>query len=257
MPDSFTFGGITTTDYGLWVFRPTSHTIPSKPYELVSVPGKMGDVPIGGNKVNNETISYTCIAVPSALGYGNYQTYAEAMSAFRNAMLSTKGYRRLTDTFDAIHYREACYAGPTEVVDRRDYVMGKFAIEFTAKPQRYIDLDDISVASDTTKTLTLTEFPADIMNLEPIITVTGTGTITFSDIDDNVLKTITITQNPGTVVVNSQLKECYSGSDSANGWVQFNDYQFPVFGPFYGYAGQVKVVTSGVSLVIDPGGYEL
>lgn len=257
MPDSFTFGPITTTDYGIWVFRPTTVQTPDKPYELTSVPGKMGDVQVGGDKVNNEIIPYTCMFVPGQNGYGNYATLSAAVSAFRNAILSTKGYQTLSDTFDTGHYRKACYVGPTDILSSMDYTLGKCVLEFNAMPQRFVSLNSISVGSGVTKTLTLTEFPADKVNLEPIITVTGTGTITFKDTSDNVLKTITVTQNPGTVVINSRLKECYSGANSANGWVQFSDYQFPVFGPFYGYAGQVKVTTSGVSLSIDPGGYEL
>ena len=257
MRNSFTFGQISTADYGIWVFKPLTIQTPEKPYEVATVPGKNGDIPIGGDSVSNEIIPYQCVFLRGENGYGDYDTLDEAVSAFRNAILTTKGYRVLEDSFDNVHYRKAYYAGPVDIIKSADYTMAKCTLEFNAMPKRFITLPAISVGADATKTLSLTEFPADKVNLEPVITVTGTGTITFKDMSDNVLKTITVTQNPGTVVVNSQLKECYSGSNSANSFVQFNDYQFPAFGPFYGYAGQVKVTTVGVSLSIDPGGYEL
>ena len=131
-----------------------------------------------------------------------------------------------------------------------------FDLTFNVDPRHFVTLNPISVAAGATKHLTLTEFPADKVNLEPIISVAGTGTIRFTD-GVNTLHTIAITQNPGTVIINSQLKECYTGSASANSFVRFSNYQFPVFGPFYGYADQVTVITSGVSITIDPGGFEL
>lgn len=252
-----TFGTIDSRNYGVYISGTGRLNIPERVYELTSVPGKMGDVPIDYKKVANAELVYPAFFAPLGGSYGNYATLNAAVGAFRTALLTTHGYAELCDTYDLTHYRKAVFIGDIEIEPTTVFDAAQFELTFNVAPQRYVDLDDITVASGVTKTLTLTEFPADIMNLEPIITVTGTGTITFKDISDNVLKTITITQNPGTVVINSQLKECYSGSDSANGWVQFSDYQFPVFGAFYGYAGQVKVTTSGVSLSIDPGGYEL
>lgn len=217
----------------------------------------MGDVPIDYRKVANAELIYPAFFAPLGGTYGNYATLNEAVGAFRTALLSTKGYAQLSDTYDSAHYRKAVFTGDIEIEPTMMLDAAEIELVFNVAPQRFVTLNAISVGAGVTKTLTLAEFPADKMILEPIITVTGTGSITFSDTSNNVLKTITITQNPGTVVIDSQLKECYSGSNSANGWVQFSDYQFPVFGAFYGYAGQVKVTTSGVSLSIDPGGYEL
>lgn len=252
-----TFGTIDSRNYGVFISGTGRLNIPERVYEMTSVPGKMGDVPIDYKKVANAELIYPAFFAPLGGSYGNYATLNAAVGAFRSALLTTHGYAKLTDTYDSTHFRKAVFLGDIEVEPTTMFDAAEFELTFNVAPQRYVYLNDIAVASGVTKTLTLQEFPANIMNLEPIITVTGTGTITFTDIDDNVLKTITITQNPSTVVINSQLKECYSGSNSANGWVQFSDYQFPVFGAFYGYAGQVKVATVGVSLVVDPGGYEL
>lgn len=257
MRNYLTFGTIDSRDYGVYISGSGRLNIPERVYEMVSVPGKMGDVPVDYRKVANAELIYPAFFAPIGGSFGNYATLNDAVGALRYALLSTHGYAKLTDTYDSTHYRKAVFLGDIDVTPTDGFDAAEFDLSFNVAPQRYIDLDDITVAANVTKTLTLTEFPADKMILEPIITVTGTGSITFKDVSDNVLKTITITQNPGTVVINSQLKECYAGSNSANNFVQFSDYQFPVFGAFYGYAGQVKVTTSGVSLTIDPGGYEL
>ena len=251
------FNGIDCRNYGVFISGSGRYNVPERMYELTSVPGRMGDVPIDYKKVANIELVYPAFFSPLGGSYGNYHTMQEAIYAFRAALLSSHGYCTLTDSYDLAHYRKGVFVGDFEIEPTIVLDAAEFELTFNVAPQRYVYLNDITVSSGVTKTLTLTEFPANKMNLEPIITVTGTGSITFSDTSNNVLKTITVTQNPGTVVINSQLKECYSGSSSANGWVQFNDYQFPVFGAFYGYAGQVKVTTSGVSLSIEPGGYEL
>lgn len=257
MRNYLTFGSIDSRNFGVYISGTGRLNIPERVYEMTSVPGKMGDVPIDYRKVANAELTYPAFFAPLGGSYGNYATLNAAVGAFRSALLSTHGYAVLTDTYDSTHYRKAVFLGDIDIEPTTVYDAAEFELTFNVAPQRFATLAPITVAADVTKTLTLTEFPADKMNLEPIITVTGTGSITFKDMSDNVLKTITITQNPGTVVINSQLKECYSGSNSANGFVQFSDYQFPVFGAFYGYAGQVKVTTSGVSLMIEPGGFEL
>lgn len=254
MRNYFTFGSIDSRNFGVYISGSGRLNIPERMYELVSVPGKMGAVPIDGKRIENAELTYPAFIVPSFGGYGSLD---EAVGAFRTALLNTSGYASLSDSYDTTHYRKAVFIGDIELEPTSKLDAAEFDLVFNVDPRRFVTLDTISVAAGITKQLTLAEFPANKMNLEPIITVTGTGTITFKDSNNNTLKTVTITQNPGTVVINSQLKECYSGSGSANGWVQFSDYQFPVFGKFYGYAGQVTVITSGVSLSIQPGGYEL
>ena len=257
MRNYLTFGSIDSKNYGVYISGTGRLNIPERVYELTSVPGKMGDVPIDYRKVANAELIYPAFFAPVGGTYGNYATLNEAVGAFRTALLSTNGYAQLSDSYDATHHRKAVFVGGIDVEPTAMFDAAAFELAFNVAPQRFITLSPVTVSAGATKTLTLAEFPADKVNLEPVITVTGTGTITFKDTSDNVLKTITVTQNPGTVVINSQLKECYSGANSANNWVQFSDYQFPAFGPFLGYAGQVKVTTSGVSLSIEPGGYEL
>ena len=252
MRNYFTFGSIVSRDYGVYISGSGRLNIPERVYELTSVPGKMGDVPVDHRKVANAELTY-----PAFIIKGSFPTLNDAVAPFRAALLSTHGYARLTDTYDPAHYRKAVFLGSIDLEPDVTLSAAAFDLIFNVAPQRFVTLGAISVSAGVTKTLTLTEFPADSLNLEPIITVAGTGTITFTDARDNVLKTITVTQNPGTVVINSQLKECYAGANSANSFVRFSDYQFPVFGPFCGYAGQVKVKTVGVSLSIDPGGYDL
>ena len=254
MRNYFTFGSIDSRNYGVYISGSGRLNIPERVYELVSVPGKMGAVPIDGKRIENAELTYPAFIVPSFGGYGSLDA---AVGAFRTALLNTSGYASLSDSYDTTHYRKAVFIGDIDVEPTSKLDVAEFELVFNVDPRRFVTLGTIAVTAGVTKQLSLAEFPADKMNLEPIITVTGTGTITFTD-GVNTIKTITVTYNPGTITINSQLKECYTATgDSANGWVQFSDYQFPVFGAFYGYAGQVTVITSGVSLSIQPGGYEL
>lgn len=259
MPDNFVFGGVDTLDYGAYVFPNSRFQIPEKDIEFEPIPGKLGDVVIGGKRLENEEVSYTVIITPTNGAYGDYSTMEEAFSALRHALLSTNGYATLTDSVDDSHYRKAVFIGADGVKITRDETQAKFELIFSCKPQRFIAMPSIAVPADSAGLVLDTEdFPSDTKNCEPIIEVTGTGSISFQIGDDpTVVQQVFIDQNPGTIIIDSQRKDCYYSGGSANSFVRFSNYQFPAFGPWFENAGQVTISTAGVSLEIDPGVFVL
>lgn len=262
-----TFGDIDTRDFGVWITGTGRLHIPEHVYEMVAVPGRMGDVPIDQMRVGNKELVYPAIFAPP---YGNYHSLNEAVGAFRTRMLSIRGYAEIHDTYDVTHYWKGVYAGGVDVEPSMMLDAASFDLVFNVSPQTFIYLPTIEIpgAASLTKTeLSLTQFPANIANLDPIITVGGTGDarITFvkhgEPLSTGTIHSIYLTRSSETVIINSQLKECYTSTgSSANGLVQFSDYQFPRFGAFYGYAGQVDVYVQGAvgsTITIEPGGYQL
>lgn len=271
MRNWITFGTIDSRDYGIYISGTGRLNIPERVYEMVSVPGKMGDVAIDYKKVANAALTYPAFFAPV---FSQYENLNDAVGAFRNAMLSVHGYAPLRDTYDPTRYRKAVFLGdidikPTDVLDAAN-----FDLTFNVAPQRYVDLPEITISGTVqpnvtlAQELSLTEFPANIMNLEPIITIGGTGNTAVyfckhgQGLPAGLIHRIIVRRTDEEVIVNSHLKECYtSGGTSANQMVEFSNYQFPVFGPFFGYAGAVDVLIMGATgektITIAPGGYEL
>ena len=225
MPDTFTFGTLTTSSYGIVVYRPTEFVSPERECEYISIPGRNGDLIVGDNRLSNYIDSYHCIFVASNGTYGNYSTLDGAVNAFRRTMLGLTGYNTLRDTFDTAHYREASFTGPLSIVYSKDHTQAKCTVEFNCKPQWFLDAtSSIAIPSSGTASL-----PTNEHRGYPLVTVTGTGTLQFWG--GLQWQTITITQNfANGLVIDSLLRDCYSVDDntvSANQYVQFSAYKFP------------------------------
>lgn len=257
MRNYITFNGTDLRNYGMYISGAGRIQIPTRAYEFAQVPGKLGDVILGGRRIENEEIVYPAFIAPVSGACGNYATYEEAFFALRNYLLTVSGYQTLTDSYNGTYYRKACFVGGISADSMTDLKSGSFDLAFNCKPQRFFNVAAISVAAGVTKQA-LATFPAATANCEPIIEVTGTGDFYFyTGVSETQVAHITVSQNPDTVTIDCQRKECYYSGGSANQWVTFDNYQFPALGPFFGNAGAVKVTTNGVSLSIDPGAYLL
>lgn len=254
MRNYITFNGTDLRNYGMYISGAGRIQIPTRAYEFAQVPGKLGDVILGGRRIENEGIVYPAFIAPVNGACGNYATYEEAFFALRNYLLTVSGYQTLTDSYNGTYYRKACFVGGISADSMTDLKSGSFDLIFNCKPQRFITVPDISVAEGVTASINI---PLSY-NWEPVITVTGTGEFIFyHGPSDGIGQHITVSQNPGWVVIDCQLKECYCNEGPANKWVSFSDYNFPAFGPFFGDVDGISVETDGVSLSIEPGAYLL
>ncbi len=139
MPDSFSFGNIKTSDYGIMAFPPTVIEGPERAYEYTPIPGRSGDLIIHDRRINNSIVNYGCIFCPNDNGmYGNYPSLEEAVTAFHSGLLSQAGYFDLSDTFNPAYFRKASFPGPLEITYSGDKRLAKCVVSFNCKPQRYL-----------------------------------------------------------------------------------------------------------------------
>lgn len=151
MPDSFSFGNIKTSDYGIMAFPPTVIEGPERAYEYTPIPGRSGDLIIHDRRINNSIVNYGCIFCPNDNGmYGNYTSLEEAVTAFHSGLLSQAGYFDLSDTFNPAYFRKASFPGPLEITYSGDKRLAKCVVSFNCKPQRYLYSGEATYRFDQT-----------------------------------------------------------------------------------------------------------
>lgn len=246
MLNSFTFAGVSSREFGVYISGSGRITVPEKAYDFQQIPGRSGDLIVHrAARVNNDLITYPAFIAPTN-DRGVLRPYPEMVSKLRAWLLSVRGYAVLTDSYDCEHYRLAAFAGPIEFESLPDLRAGTFEIPFNCKPQRYHwdEEDAFALAIGETKNV---EAPCYAFS-EPLIAVTGTGSFAVGD------QTITIADNTltGPIYIDNMLMSCYDAAGvNANRFVSFSDYEFPVI------EDGTTVDAGTVSLEVKPRWYEL
>ena len=121
------FGGIDSRDYDVFVSFSDIDTVPRRVYTKVDIVGKNGAVLIDEGKYEDVPHSYDCIVLDN-----------EKRVAFVNAIMSKKGYQRLTDSYGTDEYYTAVLEENIEQKTTRVRDKFKFKLVFTRKPQRFL-----------------------------------------------------------------------------------------------------------------------
>ena len=90
MRNYFTFGEFDSRDFGVFITRDGVYNAPKRAYRQVQVPGRNGDLMIDEGRFENINVTYP------ALIYSRFDSNIEGL---RNALLSQKGYVRITDSY--------------------------------------------------------------------------------------------------------------------------------------------------------------
>lgn len=167
-----TFGGINSLDYGVYITGEAVYNAPERAVEVVAIPGRNGAIPIDQGRWENIEVIYP------AGTFGQTQAeFAQAMSRFRNAILSQIGYQRLTDEYHPTEYREAMYVSGLEVAPANNSKAGEFEIIFNCKPQRWLTSgeDQITLSGHSATVTNPTLYPS-----KPLLMADGYGGISFN-----------------------------------------------------------------------------
>ncbi len=153
----FTFGGVNSADYEVYVSSVAYLNTPARDYEYSEVPGRNGDLIIDNGRFKNIDVKYNC-----------YCRDISKLSAWKEAMLQQEGYVKLClDALDSETYRMASLSNAIEIpsFDRKG---ASFSVTFNCKPQRFLYTGDVygedyesKATSIITGTRTNTLFPDD------------------------------------------------------------------------------------------------
>lgn len=169
---TLTFGSVNSGTYGIYITGEAVYNAPERAVERVSVPGRNGAILIDQGHFENVQVAY-----PASIGTGSQADFRDAIAAFRNAVLSQIGYKRLTDGYNPNEYRMANASAGFEVTPAAGGKAGEFNITFDCKPQRFLTSGEteqtIAASGDTITNQTRFES-------QPVIKADGYGKISFN-----------------------------------------------------------------------------
>lgn len=229
MRNYFVYNSMDSRTYGVYISGSGIFDSPARNMNFISVPGRNGD--LIGHEKRFENINLTYPAFICA-------DFKNKIQSFRSAMQSVQSYARLTDSYHTDEFRLAAFVGGVDVSPASMLQAGKFDITFNCKPQRFLTSGETETTFNASGTISNpTSFPS-----KPKITVTGYGTLTING------SNITIANAYPSVIIDSDICDCYYGTTNANGQVSFASNDFPELIPgsntiaFSGNITQVKVL---------------
>lgn len=160
--DVFSFGGVSSIDFEIWVMGGVFLDKPEKDIQFETVQGRNGELIIDNGRWKNLSITYQCGIMWNALSL-----YEE----FVSKLLAQSGYQRLYDSFHPETYRMAIIKDPIKAQMNGKNRPGAFDVTFYCKPQRFLQDGDHSVSFSESSVLNnMYGYPA-----KPLITVYGSG----------------------------------------------------------------------------------
>lgn len=167
--NSIVFGGVNSADYGIYISGEGVFNAPKRDVEMISIPGRNGAFALDKGRFENIEVTYPAFNFEP----DDYDTFAQNLADFRNAICSLRGYQRLTDTFHPDEYRMATYIGGLEIKPVKYNTASEFNIVFDCKPQRWLTSGETEITVSDGDTVT----NPTLFESSPIIKVEGYGTI--------------------------------------------------------------------------------
>lgn len=172
------FDGVDSRDYGIYITGDAVFNSPERDVEMIEIPGRNGAYALDKGRFSNIEVSY-----PAGIFGDTEADFRQGIRAFRNALASRKGYKRLEDDYNPTEYRMAVYKSGLEVTPTA-LKAGEFTITFDCQPQRFLKSGETAVSVASGGTLT----NPTLFESSPLLYVQGYGNITLED------STITIFQ---------------------------------------------------------------
>lgn len=224
------YNGISTDEVGIVVETPPNYEIPERNYEIISVPGRNGDIVIDLNSYKNVVREYN-IAIGEEDG-----DFSVLSSKIANWLYSGHGYLRLEDSYLPEYYMMAAVIAPNNIINILQQA-GRATVQFNRKPQRFLKSGDRPII--ITKQTTL--FNPTQFDSKPIIIVNGAGTGVV-----NIGKySVKIENLDGEITIDCELEESYKGTNNQNKKVTLSN-GYPLLVPrdnIVNFSGGITKVT--------------
>lgn len=197
----FTFDGIKSSEYGVWISGENTFATPERDVTVVEIPGRNGTLTMDNGRWKNVQITYPCFMS------GDFK---EGFDDFKNAILPKYGYLKLEDTYHPTGYRMARLLGGIKPKPGPYNRSAQFSLTFDCWPQFYLypqgaffpnvitimstpyTITDIPLVSYSRPTVTATFAALPYGDKSGSVTV-GSHTMTWTDLpygagDGNVIK---------------------------------------------------------------------
>lgn len=167
---SLIFDGEDSRDYGVYITGEAVFNAPEREVEMITIPARNGAFAMDQGRFENIEVTY-----PAGIFADTEADFAQAISDFRNALCSKRGYCRLTDDYNPAEYRMAIYKSGLEVSPAQ-LKAGEFDITFECKPQRFLTSGETAITVTSGDTIT----NPTLFESSPMIEVKGKGSLNIN-----------------------------------------------------------------------------
>lgn len=198
MRNWLTFDGVSLKDFGVYINGGGTFNAPARSREVISVPGRNGDLIIDNGRYENTDVVYHAFI---------YRDFSVNVEGLRNLLLSRTGYVRIEDTYHPDEFRMGVYTGnfQADVVDWLE--AGEFDLTFNCKPQRFLKSGEDAITF-TSGGSVLNE---TMQTTKPLLRVYGTGTFSIGG------ATMTISSANVYTDIDCDLMDAFKGTTNCNG----------------------------------------
>lgn len=207
------FGGKSSRDFGIFLSGNGTFNAPERDLSFTQVPGRNGDLVFDNGRFKNVELAY-----PAFL----FKSFPENFSAFRNFLLSRRGYQRLEDTYHPEEFRMALFTGPLEPEMGSFLRDGSFTVKFNCKPQRFLKSGEEKQTFTSGGSL----FNPTPFEASPLVRVYGSGILC---IGSEVLSVST--HSFPYIDIDCDMMDAFYGSANANSCITLYSQRFPVLSP--------------------------
>lgn len=213
------FNGRSSRDVGLEVETFPQYEAPQKVLDVITVPGRNGDLVIDTGTFKNVPRTYAV-----SIATRDRTSYSQTMSQIAEWLYSANGYTRLEDSYDEDYYRIAYYGDQTPFENLFNEA-GKATLTFVCKPQRYFKSGEFPILYESAgKIQNGTRFSA--FPLLKVVTDNTVGSITIGNY------AFEIAADAGTHVnIDCDIQEAYYGAESKNNYINLNGGDYPRIDP--------------------------
>ena len=229
MSNILTVGSVSSADHGIIALDVNDTDMPGRDYPVVSVPGRSRDLHYDNGRYNNIDRVYTCFVKDS----DSFGTTRDTIAAFVGRIMRLKGYQRIECGLHPDFYLKGEFRGEMQPNFAKTKDAATFQLTFDCDARKYLISGEQEI---TLITGTQTVTNPGTQDAYPIFVLKGNGTITIGS------ETITIANNPGTLVLDCEIGDAYSEAahENYNQYVTLSSYDFPVLEP-----GQNNIAVTG------------
>ena len=199
------YNGKSFADFETYTDFSQSFSTPEKDVEIISIPGRNGDLSIFNNRFMDQEISFPCYIRKDFIK--NFRQLTEWLN-------SINGYQRLESSKEPDYFRDALFLGAVEPTPGQFTKDGHFSIRFRVHPQRWLksSLEMINVTNN------YAIYNPCNMPAKPIIRFEGNGSVSLTNADWELIGQVTIANNasPSYVDIDCETYDAYSLDGQGN-----------------------------------------
>lgn len=201
-----TYDGVDSSSFGVFISGDGVFDAPARRGEMISIPGRNGSLFMDEGVFENITVEY-----PAFIGTGYEDLFRTKLGDLRSWLSSRGNYKRLTDTYHPDEFRLGVFREGLEVDPQHITRAGKFTMKFDCKPQRFLASGETPIVFTSNGTIT----NPTLFESSPLIRVTGNGTVA---IGENGKYRFIVSNNPGTIIIDTEIMEAYLPAGSLYPW---------------------------------------